>query len=133
MSSTVSTHPIGAAIIVDAFDLLHSGDRLRSLRNKITAFADSRLIWILLDMRGVTSLPGSRAGDLVTLGIDLSAAGAELKLINVGAQLQEFLETYGIANLFETFANQDAAIRSFECIHAARRNVPAVRSEMYWG
>ena len=133
MRSSISTNPIGAAIIVDAGDLLHPGDQLRSLRNKISTFAGSGLVWILLDMRGITSLPGSEAGDLVKLGMDISAVGGELKLINVGTQLQDFLETYGITNLFETFLNQESAVRSFECTHAARRNAAVVRSEMYWG
>jgi anti-anti-sigma regulatory factor len=135
MLSTNRNRSAGAAIIVDPAGLLQPGQDLAGLCAKISRLQDQGedqgVVWVLLDMSGITSLPGPKAGDLVTAGAAVSRAGGDLKLINVDDRLQQFLEATGLTTLFDIFPDRTAGIRSFES--ATRHPGAGLRSQMYWG
>jgi anti-anti-sigma regulatory factor len=133
MHSQLTQNDFGAAIIVDARQVLNSGEQLSSLRQQINAIADSSVVWVLLDMSGITSLRNIEAGALVRESLEILRAGAEVKLTNVGRQLRNFLETCGIDTLFEIYPDQATAVRSFESACVSRPVASPTRSEIYWG
>lgn len=132
MTAQLQTLKHGNAIVLQPGGRLN-GDSTEILREKIFELADAGHRWILLDMCGVTGLPEMAAGDLVDAGIVLARAGGDLKLINVGYQLQKALEEMRLDAVFEVFPDEMSAVRSVERAQAARLRAAADRSELYWG
>ena len=68
---------------------------------------------ILLDMGELEYLDSSTLAALLRIQKKARAAGGTVKLLNLGSGPQRVFEISGFLNLFETFPDREAAIRSF--------------------
>jgi anti-sigma B factor antagonist len=113
MSVKLTTHEKGDVIIVDAGGKLTLGNGTSTLRKRMRELAEGGPKRILLNMAGVTHLDSSGIGELVAAYTTVTAAGGEMKLLNLSKRLHELLNITKLYTVFETFEDEASAIDSF--------------------
>lgn len=68
---------------------------------------------ILIDMSGVTTIDSSGIGELVSAYTSASNRGCKLKLLNLPAKVSDILQITQLISVFETYDDEDEAVRSF--------------------
>ncbi len=79
------------------------------IANAINAGSSS----ILLDMSGVTTIDSSGIGELVGAFTTATNRGGKLKLLHLPAKLNELLHITQLITVFEVYANEEEAVKSF--------------------
>ena len=116
--------------------ILEPGDPakgLSALDDQMSELARAGDLWIVIDMRGIDSLPEFAAGDLVVAAAALMRAGGVVKLANVCPSLSDILEATRLTTIFEIFPDEESALRSFDQALAAHSRAVSSRSELFWG
>lgn len=96
------------------------GDGSSTLRAAVGDLVDAGSKKILLDLAGVTFLDSSGLGELVSAYARVQRFGGELKLVNLVPRVYGLLEMTKLVTVFETFASEPDALRSFANVSATR-------------
>lgn len=88
-----------------------SGDA--AIRESIQQCAQEGKIKILLNTIGVTTIDSSGIGELVAGYTSVANKGGSMKLVNLPPKLQDILSVTQLITVFETFEDEDEAVRSF--------------------
>ncbi len=113
MTMKLTTRAKGNVIIVEASGKLTLGEGTAALRNKLQEVVDGGSRRILLNMAGVTYIDSSGLGELVAAHMTATAAGSEIKLLNLANRVHDLLKLAKLYTVFETFEDEAAALSSF--------------------
>jgi anti-sigma B factor antagonist len=80
---------------------------------KITKLIEGGQLKILLDLAGVGQIDSSSVGMIVAKAKVVRAGGGDMKLIRLTNRTQRLLSMMKLTPVFETFEDEDAAVRSF--------------------
>jgi anti-sigma B factor antagonist len=112
MRLKISTRKIGNTIIVDCYGYVVFGDETTLLREQVKALLPSSP-QIVLNLRDVTFMDSSGMGTLIELYTSTKKAGGSLKLANLTKRIRDALTIAKLILVFETFADEHAAVSSF--------------------
>jgi anti-sigma B factor antagonist len=87
------------------------GDEM--LKDKIHSVVHQGSTKILLNLGGVDYVDSAGLGELVGAYTTVAKAGGTLKLINVTRKLHDLLSITKLLTVFETFDNEQEAVKSF--------------------
>jgi len=104
-----------------------------ALDDQLSDLAHIGDLWVVIDMRGIDSLPEFAAGEMVVAAAALMRAGGVVKLANVCPSLYAILEATRLTTVFEIFPDEESAVRSFDQALAVRSRAAWPRSELFWG
>lgn len=68
---------------------------------------------ILIDMNGVTTIDSSGIGELVSTYTSVKNRGGSLKLLRLPSKVSDILQITQLISVFETYDDEDEAVRSF--------------------
>jgi anti-sigma B factor antagonist len=74
---------------------------------------------ILLDLEGVSYIDSGGLGELVSCNAVADARGADVKLLHLQKRVHGLLQITKLITVFETFEDEEQAIRSFSRSRAA--------------
>src|SRR5215471_4415625 len=115
--------------------ILEPGDPAKGfsvLNDQMSDLARADDLWVVIDMRGIDSLPEFAAGEMVVAAAALMRAGGVVKLANVCPSLYGVLEATRLTTVFEIFPDEESAVRSFDQALAARARAASPRTELFW-
>src|SRR5687768_3578473 len=109
----------GPVVILDLEGKITLGGGSTTLRTVVNDLLDAGSKRILLDMGGVSGLDSSGLGELVSAFARTRRFGGDLKLTKLVPRVYGLLEMTKLVTVFEIFANEPDALRSFSSVHAA--------------
>ena len=68
---------------------------------------------ILLNMAGLTYIDSSGLGELVAAYTTVTAAGGQMKLLNLAKRVHDLLQITKLYTIFEAFEDEASALGSF--------------------
>src|ERR1017187_413877 len=113
MSVKLTTHEKGDVIIVDASGRLTLGEGTSALRKRMRELVDGGSRRIVLNMADVSHIDSSGIGELVAAYTTVTAAGGQLKLLNLAKRVHELLNITKLYTIFESFEDEASAVASF--------------------
>jgi anti-sigma B factor antagonist len=113
MSIKLENSEEGEVVIVEVSGELTLGDGTQALRSNIRMLVDGGFTQILLNMAGLNYIDSSGMGELIAAYTTVTAAGGEIKLLNLAKRPHDLLKITKLYTIFETFENEASAIASF--------------------
>jgi anti-sigma B factor antagonist len=131
MSIKLSTRQVGDVIVIDANGRITLGEGTTTFQEMIETLVFNRSLTpeeryfdsvikggkkvnLLLNLKGVSYVDSTGLHQL-TRGFDhVTHNGGAYKLINLGKRLQDLLQITKLYTVFETFDDEDTAVRSFQ-------------------
>ncbi|MCY0991209.1 STAS domain-containing protein [Nannocystis sp. ILAH1] len=110
---SIKTREIGDVTVIQPSGRLVIDNSIE-LREAVRAALESGATKIVLNLGEVTTIDSSGLGELVSSYTTASNRNAKLKLSNVPAKVNDILMITRLATVFETFATEDEAVKSFE-------------------
>ncbi|MGE5488834.1 MAG: STAS domain-containing protein [bacterium] len=99
--------------IVDLGGRLTLGEASGTLRKTIKELLGEGHRNILLNLAGVSYIDSSGLGELVGAFATVANRGGALKLLNLQKRVNELMQVTKLLTVFETFTDENAAVRSF--------------------
>jgi anti-sigma B factor antagonist len=112
MALILNTRRVNGHIIVEASGRLETGEsglQLRELAKRLTSEGGR---YFVLDMSGISHVDSAGLGLLLSIYATIRNQGGDLKLLNVGERVVELLTMRGLADVFQMFEDEDAAIET---------------------
>jgi len=104
---------VGDVVILDLTGKILIGEGDDQLRDAVTKLADSGKTKILLNLAEVPYVDSAGLGEVVRCYTTVSRKGGKLKLLNLTKKIQDLLAITKLLTVFETYENQEEAIKSF--------------------
>jgi len=104
----------GDVTILDLDGKITIGDGDMTLRNAVMEAMNNGANKILLNMRNVSTIDSSGAGELVNAHNIASDRQARLRLYNLPAKLTQLFTITQLINVFEIYDNENEAVQSFQ-------------------
>jgi anti-sigma B factor antagonist len=104
---------VGDVVILDLTGKILIGEGDDLLRDAVTKLADSGKTKILLNLAEVPYVDSAGLGEVVRCYTTVSRKGGKLKLLNLTKKIQDLLAITKLLTVFETYDNQEEAIKSF--------------------
>ena len=104
---------VGDVVILDLHGKILIGEGDDALREAVTKLADGGKNKILLNLADVPYVDSAGLGEIVRTYTTVSRKGGKLKLLNLTKKIQDLLSITKLLTVFETFDNEDDALRSF--------------------
>jgi anti-sigma B factor antagonist len=104
---------VGDVVILDLTGKILIGEGDDQLRDAVTKLADSGKTKILLNLAEVPYVDSAGLGEVVRCYTTVSRKGGKLKLLNLTKKIQDLLAITKLLTVFETYDNEDEAIKSF--------------------
>ena len=103
----------GDVTVLDLSGSMHLDDGDLVFRKRIHDLIDGGHVKIVLDLGALTNVDSSGVGMLVAKLNTVRAAGGDIKLVHMTSRSLRLLATMKILTVFETFDDEDSAVRSF--------------------
>ncbi len=135
MGTILTTREKGDVTILDIKGKLTLAEGFNDFREKVRELVEAGSKRILLNMAEVSYIDSYGIGELAISYTIIARAGGDMKLLNLGKHVQYLLQITLLCRVFETYGDEDSAIRSFS---RARPPHPQVAdpfepgSEFYW-
>ena len=113
MSLKINVRESGDVLILDLTGRITLGEEAASLRDTLREQIDSGRKNILLNLAEVTYIDSSGLGQLVGSFATVTSRGGQLKLLNLQKRLHELMQVTKLITVFEVYATEAAALRSF--------------------
>ena len=104
---------VGDVMIVDLNGKMTLGEGDELLRDKVNSLVQQNLKKILLNLAEVPYIDSAGLGEVVRTYTTVSRQGGSLKLLNLTKRIQDLLAITKLLTVFETFENEQDAIKSF--------------------
>lgn len=104
---------VGDVAVLDLRGRMVIGEGDTVLREAVTKLVDSGNARILLNLADVSYIDSAVLSEIVRTHATVTRAGGKLKLVGLPAKIQELLSMTRLASVFETYASEDEAVRSF--------------------
>jgi len=109
----LSTRQREGVTIVDLKGKITIGSGDVELRNAVLQAVNSGAKKVLINLSDVTTIDSSGVGELVSSYTTAKNRGAQLKLVNLPAKVQDVLTVTQLITVFDVYDTEDEAIRSF--------------------
>jgi anti-sigma B factor antagonist len=116
----ISQRRRGPVVILDVDGQITLGAGTTNLRQDITNLVDGGSKKILLNLEKVKYVDSSGLGELVAAHARLARHGGELKMFGLASRVQSLLQIAKLVTVFETFASEPDAMRSFSLPRSTR-------------
>jgi len=110
---TIIERQVGDVVVVDLHGRMVVGEGDRALREAVTRLADSGKARIILNLADVSYIDSAVLSEIVRTHTTVSRKGGKLKLLSLPAKIQDLLSMTKLVTVFETYASEDEAVRSF--------------------
>ena len=104
---------VGDVTVLDLKGKLLMGDSDEALRKTIKDMADGGKIKILLNLSEVPYMDSAGLGGLVSCFTTVKNKNGKLKLLGLTTRLQDLLSITKLLTVFETFDNEEEALKSY--------------------
>jgi anti-sigma B factor antagonist len=104
---------VGNVTILDIKGKILIGEGDDALRDAVTRVVDSGKTRIALNLAEVPYVDSAGLGEIVRCYTTVSRKGGKLKLINLTKKIQDLLAITKLLTVFETYDNEEEAVRSF--------------------
>ena len=104
---------VGDVVLLDLQGKILIGEGDDQLREAVTKLADSGRTKILLNLAEVPYVDSAGLGEIVRCYTTVSRKGGKLKLLHLTKKIQDLLAITKLLTVFETYENEEEAIKSF--------------------
>jgi anti-sigma B factor antagonist len=104
----------GAVTILDLAGKVTLGEGDALLKDKLHSLLHQGKKDVLLNLAQVSYVDSAGLGAIVSAYTTMTREGGSLKLSNVTKKLQDLLSITKLLTVFETFDNEDEAVRSYK-------------------
>jgi anti-sigma B factor antagonist len=104
---------VGDVVLLDLQGKILIGEGDDQLREAVTKLADSGKTKILLNLAEVPYVDSAGLGEIVRCYTTVSRKGGKLKLLHLTKKIQDLLAITKLLTVFETYDNEEEAIKSF--------------------
>jgi anti-sigma B factor antagonist len=104
---------VGDVVLLDLQGKILIGEGDDQLREAVTKLADSGKTKILLNLAEVPYVDSAGLGEIVRCYTTVSRKGGKLKLLHLTKKIQDLLAITKLLTVFETYENEEEAIKSF--------------------
>ncbi len=104
----------GSVTIFDLKGKILSGEGIDELRQSIDATIKENEKQLVLNFAEVPYLDSTGLGEVVRSYTTLKKAGGTIKIVNLTNKVQDLLSVTKLITVFETFQNEDEAVKSFK-------------------
>lgn len=104
---------VGDVTILDLKGKITLGEGDEALKDKINSLTLQNRRQILLNLEGVPYIDSAGLGEVVRTYTTVSRQGGQLKLVNLTKRIEDLLSITKLLTVFETFDNEDDALKSF--------------------
>jgi anti-sigma B factor antagonist len=104
----------GSVTILDLAGKVTLGDGDALLKDKLHSLLHQGKKDVLLNLAQVSYVDSAGLGAIVSAYTTMTREGGNLKLSNVTKKLQDLLSITKLLTVFETFDNEDEAVRSYK-------------------
>ena len=113
MSLKINIRETADAVILDMSGRVSLGDALADLRDTIREALAGDQKNILLNLAEVSYIDSSGLGQLIGSYATVTNRGGQMKLLNLQKRVNDLLQITKLLTVFETYTNEEAALRSF--------------------
>ncbi len=104
---------VGDVTILDLKGKILIGEGDDALREAVTRLTDAGKTKLLLNLAEVPYVDSAGLGEIVRCYTTVSRKGGRLKLISLTKKIQDLLAITKLLTVFETYENEQDAIKSF--------------------
>ncbi len=104
---------VGDVTVVDLSGKMTLGEGDELLRDKVNSLIQQGQKKIILNLSEVPYIDSAGLGEIVRTYTTVSRQGGSLKLLNLTKRIQDLLAITKLLTVFETFENEQDAIKSF--------------------
>ena len=105
---------VGNVTILDLKGKITLGEGDEALKDKVHSLMNQDKKRILLNLAGVPYIDSAGLGEVVRTYTTVSRGGGQLKLVNLTKRITDLLLITKLLTVFETFEDEQEAIRSFK-------------------
>jgi anti-sigma B factor antagonist len=109
----ISERTSGNATVIDMNGKLNLGEATERLHDKIGSLLQQGRKNIILNLKDVTAVDSGGLGELVRTLTTTQKHGGSLKVANLPKRVHDLLVMTRLVTVFETFADEQAAVKSF--------------------
>jgi len=109
----IETRTVNGVTILDVSGKIRLAEGSADIRKSVRAPLDAGRTNILLNLGDVKYIDSSGIGELVSSFTTVTNKGGKLKLLNLTLKLRELLAITKLLTVFESFDNEDEAVKSF--------------------
>ena len=120
MSFKATVRQTGDVAIVDLAGRLTLGEGSGALRSAIKDLLAQGRRKILLNLKEVSYIDSSGLGEMISSYASVTNAGGHIKLLNTQNRVRDLLTVTKLFSVFEDFADEATAVKSFAAGDAAR-------------
>jgi anti-sigma B factor antagonist len=113
MACTATVRQVGEVTIVDLCGRMTLGDGAGTVRDTVKDLIHRGVMRILLNLKDVTYIDSAGLGELVGSYATMTNRGGHIKLLNAQTKVQDALRVTKLYGVFESFTEDEAAVRSF--------------------
>jgi len=113
MACTATVREADGITIVDLSGRVTLGEGAGMVRDTVTRLMDRGDMKILLNLKEVTYIDSAGLGELVGSYATMANRGGQIKLVHAQNKVQDALRVTRLHGLFQTFTDEDTALRSF--------------------
>lgn len=103
----------GGVIVLDLKGKITLGDGDDQLKNYINSLLAKRQTNVILNLESVPYVDAAGMGEIVRAYSDVLRQGGQLKLLNVGKRIYDYLVITKLSTLFDFFEDEAEALRSY--------------------
>src|SRR5436853_2331186 len=104
---------VGDTTILDLKGKITLGEGDEVLKDKINSLMHQGRNKLLLNLEGVPYIDSAGLGEIVRTYTTVSRQGGQLKLVNLTKRITDLLSITKLLTVFETFDNEQEALKSF--------------------
>ena len=113
MSLKINIRETAYAAILDMSGRVSLGDALAELRDSIREALAGDQKNILLNLAEVSYIDSSGLGQLIGSYATVTSRGGQMKLLYLQKRVHDLMQITKLVTVFETYANEEAALKSF--------------------
>jgi anti-sigma B factor antagonist len=113
-SSKATFREIGPVTIVDLSGMFMLGESSAVLRKAILDLIGKRQSKIILNFHDVTSIDSAGVGELVAAYTEIRRIEGRVRLLNPPKKVCDMLELTQLSKIFQVYADEPSALRSFD-------------------
>jgi anti-sigma B factor antagonist len=111
---TIATRMTGAVAVLTLAGRIVLEDMESPLRTEIDRLVRDGCFKLVLDLAAVSYIDSAGLGLMVAKFVSLRSRGGDLRLVHPTPRSMHLMTITSLATVFETYASEDAAVRSFE-------------------
>lgn len=113
MGAKWKSRQVGNVTVIDAAGRITLGEATNALRDTFRELVAEGHKNMVLNLAETAYMDSSGIGELVATLAPVSAQGGGVRLLNLSPRVKELLKMTNVITLFQTFTEEDAAVRSF--------------------